>query len=216
MNSLFCDSVPEKTYASMLLFGILITFILIAFFSKLHEFLSKTNHISADTLVVEGWMPDYAIEAAVKEFKEGSYCRMITIGGPIQRGSYLFHFKSFAELAAATLVELGIESEKIVIASSRAASNHRTYDSALQLQQWLKTSNLQIDSFNLFTLGVHSRRSWILFRKVFKTQIKIGVIATMPLHYDYQKWWKSSEGARTVLSELIAYLYVRLSSFNVV
>ena len=161
-------------------------------------------------------MPDYAIEAAAKEFKAGSYCRAITIGGPIQRGSYLCAFKSFAELAAATLIELGIDSEKILIASSSSASNHRTYDSALQLQKWLEDSTLEFDSFNLFTLGVHSRRSWILFRKVFEPQVKIGIIAAKPIHYDSQKWWKSSEGARTVLSELIAYLYVRLSSFEAV
>ena len=58
------------------------------------------------------------------------------------------------------------------------------------------------------------RRSWILFRKVFEPRIKIGVIAAKPLHYDSQKWWQSSEAARTVLLELIAYLYVRLLSFE--
>jgi hypothetical protein len=35
----------------------------------------------------------------------------------------------------------------------------------------------------------------------------MGVIAAPDQTYDQDHWWRSSNGVRTVLSELIAYLY---------
>jgi len=40
--------------------------------------------------------------------------------------------------------------------------------------------------------------------------MEVGIIAAQPLLYDAKSWWNSSEGVRTVVGELIAYLYRRL------
>jgi DUF218 domain len=177
---------------------------------NIHQFLAKNAPIAADILVVEGWLPDYAIEAAMHEFRSGNYLQLVTIGGSIPRGSYLFPYKTFAELAAATLIAIGLESQYLLVVPYNTKGASRTYDSATDLKEWLLLTDLQINSINLLTLGTHSRRSWILFKKAFEPQVKIGVITIDPLHYDPQQWWKSSEGSRTVLSEFIAYLYTRL------
>jgi len=58
------------------------------------------------------------------------------------------------------------------------------------------------------SLGVHARRSWFLFGKMFSS-VNVGVIAISPNEYDTSRWWLSSEGVRNVISESIAYLYAR-------
>ena len=64
-------------------------------------------------------------------------------------------------------------------------------------------------SFNVLTLGVHARRSRLLFRKAFGSDLPIGVIAVQNREYDPVRWWSSSEGAKEVISEGVAYLYAR-------
>jgi hypothetical protein len=201
---------------------ILTTFVSIAAgafaIAKIHPFLAKNAPLEADILVVEGWLPDYALEAAMNEFKQGSYRQLVTIGGSIPRGSYLIQYKTFAELAAATLTAMGFETKNLLAISHNAAYNaesiSRTDDSATELKQRLLSSDLQVSSFNLMTLGTHSRRSWMLFRKSFEPQIHIGIIAVEPRHYDPRRWWQSSEGTRTILSEFIAYVYICLLSIR--
>lgn len=182
--------------------------------ANVHSFLAKNTPIDTDILVVEGWLPDYALKAAMMEFGQGSYRQLITIGGSIPRGFHLSEYKTFAELAAATLKAMGLETKDVLAAAHNDISDSRTYDMATDLKQFLFLTNQEISSFNLVTLGTHSRRSWILFRKSFGYRVKIGVIAIEPLHYDPLKWWQSSEGCRTVLSEFIAYIFTRLLSIN--
>ena len=181
---------------------------------NIHAFLAKNSPIKADVLVVEGWLPDYAIRSAATEFKNGSYQKLITIGGSLPRGFYLSEYQNFAELAAATLVAIGVEPVHIFIVADPSQSPGRTSSSAAILARWLSTSNLQITALNLFTLGTHSRRSWLLFKKILAPQISIGIISVEPLNYNPKSWWHSSEGFRTVISELLAYLYVRISTLK--
>jgi len=43
-------------------------------------YLSKTEHVNANILIVEGWLPDYDIEMAYKEFQKNDYKFIITTG----------------------------------------------------------------------------------------------------------------------------------------
>ena len=63
-------------------------------------------------------------------------------------------------------------------------------------------------SIDIVSIGVHARRSWVLFEKAFSS-VDVGVIAIKPIRYDTTRWWLSSEGVRNVISESIAYLYAR-------
>jgi hypothetical protein len=42
-------------------------------FNYLSGFLSKSEQVNANILIVEGWLPEYALEMAVKEFQKGTY-----------------------------------------------------------------------------------------------------------------------------------------------
>jgi hypothetical protein len=175
---------------------------------QLHSFLAKNAPVAADVLVVEGWLPDAALQSAAMEFQQGAYQQLITIGSLIPRGVYLSEYGNFAELAAATLITIGVDPARIAIIADSSSTPDRTANAAILLDRWLTTSELQRTSLNLFTLGTHARRSWLLFDRQLSPQISVGIIAREPLNYEPQSWWRSSEGVRTVIAELLAYLYV--------
>lgn len=177
--------------------------------THIHSFLAPSNPIQAEVLVVEGWIPDFALKKAMTEFHRGGYQKLITTGLPLERGFYLAQYKTFAELAAATLIELGFDRDKLVVVPAPNAIKNRTIASAVALHQWIDNSNLKISAINLFTFDVHARRSWLIFRQALAPKIKVGVIAVEPLAYSPKQWWISSEGVRAVIGEAIAYIYAR-------
>ena len=48
-------------------------FLLKPAFSYLSGYLSKSEKVKADILVVEGWLPQYAIEMAYNEYQKNKY-----------------------------------------------------------------------------------------------------------------------------------------------
>ncbi|MGH8001887.1 MAG: ElyC/SanA/YdcF family protein [Brasilonema sp.] len=175
--------------------------------THIHSFLAVTSPIKADALVVEGWLTDKALQQAFTEFSSSSYRQIFTTGIPVERGYYLAEYKNYAEIAAATLKKLGVPKEKLVVLATPDVIKDRTHASAVALYHWLSTSNAQLTSVNLFTDDAHARRSWLIYKQVLAPKIKVGVIAANPSNYDQKKWWVSSEGVRTVISETIAYVY---------
>ncbi|MBN4005526.1 ElyC/SanA/YdcF family protein [Nostoc sp. LPT] len=193
----------------------LIVYLIFFTITHVHSFLAVTSPIqSAEVLIVEGWLPDYAIEEALTEFQNGSYHQIITTGGTLGKGSYLTGYKNFADVSADTFIKLGLEAEKVVAVPTPFVVKDRSYASAAEFERWLSNSNLKIESINLFSLDVHARRSWFLFKKILTPQINVGVIAATTQDYNPNKWWGSSEGVRTVLDESIAYLYARFLNWK--
>ncbi|MGI8499739.1 MAG: ElyC/SanA/YdcF family protein [Hassallia sp.] len=183
--------------------------------SHLYPFLAVTSPIKADILVVEGWVTDYAIEQAFSEFKSGSYRQIFTTGGPVEKGFYLVEYNNFAAIAGATLKKLGMQPEKVTVVPARDVIKDRTHASAIALRQWLANSKFPIKSMNLLTSDAHARRSWLIYQQVLAPKIKVGIIAAKPLNYNPNKWWTSSEGVRTVTSEIIAYFYALFVNWGI-
>lgn len=61
----------------LFLSGIILFYPSVIFFSK---YLSKTEKVEANLLLVEGWMPPYALKMAAEEFINGDYDYLITTG----------------------------------------------------------------------------------------------------------------------------------------
>jgi hypothetical protein len=65
---------------------ILISFLLLGYlfskpaFNYLSGYLSKSELVKANILIVEGWLPEYALDLAFKEFKKNDYDYIITTG----------------------------------------------------------------------------------------------------------------------------------------
>jgi hypothetical protein len=170
---------------------------------------------NAEVLVIEGWLPDYAVKEALARFRRGSYRQIVTTGIPIERGCYLSEYKNYAELAAATLKTLGLESDKIVPVPTPEVRKDRTYASAIAFKQWLANTNTPIQSIDVLTLDLHARRSWLLYRQALaSTNTQVGIIATPPIDYDPKYWWRYSAGVRKMINESVAYVYARFINWN--
>jgi hypothetical protein len=137
----------------------------------------------------------------------------MTIGPPLSEGHYLYQYKSFAEMAAATLLVLGFDSDKIVTVQTPNVHINRTNSSAIALREWIANSELKIESINLYTFDVHSRRNWQSFKQI-APNIEVGVIVLEPKSYDPQNWWMSSAGVKAIISETIAYIYASLVGWS--
>jgi len=184
-------------------------FVLVLIILFVHPFLAPTKPVGGDILVVEGWLPDYALEKVKKRFQQGSYQLLVTTGAKIDVGYHLSEYKTWAELAASTLKNLDFPEDKMMTAPAhKNIKRDRTYHSILAVQRRLNKEGFNEASIDIVSLGAHARRSWFLSEKIFSS-VNVGVIAISPNEYDVPRWWLSSEGVRNVISESIAYLYAR-------
>ena len=176
---------------------------------KIHSFLAVNRPIKADVLIVEGWLRDYALQRVAEDYKRYGYKRVLVTGGRLDRGEYLSEYKTFAALAEASLKKMGVPQNAIVILPTPYTLKDRTYNSSLEVRDWLGKHS-QYTRANIFTVGIHARRSYQVFRKVLPEKIHLGIVSVSYDEYDPASWWKSSIGARWVMSEQIAYIYYKL------
>jgi hypothetical protein len=181
--------------------------------SHIHPFLAQNNPIQAEILVVEGWLPDYALRGAVDEFRSNNYRLVITTGGLLEQGHFLSRHRSNAELAAETIKSLGLNEESVVAVPAGRVKHDRTYESALALKRWLVESRTSLKCLNLYSLGPHARRSQLLFQRALGDNIAVGIIASDIRDYDPEHWWEYSSGVTRVIGEVINYCYARFFFF---
>jgi hypothetical protein len=144
---------------------LLITVLLIAMIAgvlTVHPFLAPNHPIPDGILVIEGWGPDYALQAAAEEFNRGHYDRLYVTGGPLEHGGPLSEYKSFAELGAATLLKLGLTTNIVQAVPAPLVQQDRTYNSSLALRQYLDEHSIPHPALNLISMGPHARRSLII------------------------------------------------------
>lgn len=187
---------------------LVILFLLIfIFLTTIYSFLAITKPEDSSVYIVEGWVPDYCLETVYKKYKSRSISLIFVTGGPLEQGSFLKEYKSFAGLGAVSLKKLGIPDSLIIEVSSPYVQKDRTYTSALSLKKWFSIHKKNLSKINVITLGVHSKRSQILFQKAFSSSLKIGVISIPDRDYNPSTWYLSSLGLKTVLIEIISYIY---------
>ena len=174
------------------------------------SFLSPTVRVEADVLVVEGWLPDYALKDAVEEFHRGKYRYVITAGSPLLSGYYLSDRKTSADLAAETLIKVGMSSNSIVRAPGPLVLRGRSLAHAKAVAAWLETHDPLAKGINVYTIGVHSRRTWMTFKAVSNGRFPVGVIAHPDAAFDLNRWWTSSEGIKAITTEGLGYLWMFL------
>jgi uncharacterized SAM-binding protein YcdF (DUF218 family) len=176
-----------------------------------YRFLAVTDRTNTNALVVEGWVHEYAIRAAINEFNAGHYEHMFTTGGPIVgMGGYTNDYNTSASVGAGRLKAEGFSPNNIQMVPSRVSDRDRTYNAGRALRNWFTEHHVTVHGINVITEDVHARRTRLLFQKALGDDIKVGVIAAPNPDYDPKYWWRYSDGVREVIGESIAYAYARL------
>ncbi len=66
-----------------LVLATIISFGLYGCVANLYDFQAVTNRVDSDTMVVEGWIHEYATRLAAEEFRQANYRLLPTTGGPV-------------------------------------------------------------------------------------------------------------------------------------
>jgi uncharacterized SAM-binding protein YcdF (DUF218 family) len=177
---------------------------------NIYPFLAISHRTNASVLVVEGWVHEYSIRAALNEFRTGSYDRVFTTGGPVAgSGRYINDYNTSASVGADLLKKYGLPDNCLQMVPSRVMGRDRTYGSAIALANWFRDHHMAVSGINIVTEDLHARRTRLLFQEALGKNVAIGVIAIPSPDYDAKRWWCYSEGVENVVSECAAYLYAK-------
>ncbi len=139
--------------------------VLIFFLISIHGFLAVSNPVGEGVLVVEAWIPAKALEESAMVFNSGRYRCLAIVGGPMQgSGSKSNDPSTWADLAVSRLEKLGFDTKKVVQINVPAVSSGRTLAGATAVKRWLGSSRISVCCVDVFTVGAHARKSWILER----------------------------------------------------
>ena len=191
-----------------LLLILLIGCLLFGATARLYPFLAQHHPVvNAEMFIVEGWLSDAELKEAAKAIRPGQI--VITTDGPLSHGQKILQYDNYAELATVRLIDMGIPAGTIVTVPSPDTRHDRTYLSAQLTRRKLEELGLFGKSANLYTVGAHARRSYLLFHHVFGKDYPLGIIAVSPPDYHLEHWYRYSEGVKHVLTEFIAWIYVQ-------
>jgi hypothetical protein len=175
---------------------------------SVHDFLAVHSPVETRVLVLEGWVPRYALTGYVAQVF-GDYDKIYTTGGPtLADRNSRNDSDTYASVAQSRLVRVGVPAAMIQYVPGWEVRRDRTFASALSLRKWGETNGVKFTAFNLVTLGPHARRSRLLYEKAFP-EAKVGIIPLTNEEYDADHWWRYSEGVKETMSETLAYLYSR-------
>jgi len=179
----------------------------------IHPFLALDRPVASDILVVEGWVPDYALKRGLDLSVMQKSRYLLLSGGTVRGEINPERGDTYAHMAMQRLQRIGGDLRHVHPVPSPELLpepvRDRTYTQALSVKKWLKDQGVSVLAINVLTVGPHARRSRLLFQMAFGPQVKVGVIAVVDREYNPRAWWRYSEGVKEVLSEAAAYLYAR-------
>lgn len=163
----------------------------------------------ARTLVVEGWLGRGEVLQAAALVRGGRYERVLTTGGPIDPEIDAGGWHTFAQRAAALLRAEGVATVPVIAVPAPASAQDRSYLSAVMVREWAQRGGTPLTAVDLFSAGVHARRSWLIYRMALGDAVEVGVLAARPTDHDARRWWTSSEGAKTTIGEALSLAWTK-------
>src|SRR5205823_11161966 len=98
------------SWRGRLILAFVVVLISVLGFRSLYPFLAITHRANANILVVEGWIHEYGIRAAVTEFRSSHYEHVFATGGPVVgSGGYINDFYTSASVGRSEERRVGKE-----------------------------------------------------------------------------------------------------------
>ncbi len=178
---------------------------------RLHTFLAIDEPVGARILVVEGWLTRSQLDQAIDLVRRDGHELVLTTGGPIEDDfDRPDAADTYADRARRYIVSRGVAAGSVVAVPAPASARDRSFLNALMVREWVTRSGVDVDSIDVFSSGVHGRRSRALHRLALGPEVRIGIFTARPTTYDLDAWWQTSAGAKDVLAETIAWLWTEL------
>ena len=109
----------------------------------------------ARTLIVEGWLDEDGLDAAIAVIARGRYERVVASGGPIDSWREGQRWPTYAERAADYLRRHGVTAIPVVAVAAPESMQDRTFVSAVVVRDWLRRQAMRRRRRSL--LGQRSR-----------------------------------------------------------
>lgn len=173
----------------------------IAFVRFAHPFLAIDAPVPADILVIEGWLPEYAMERTVAEVRRGNYRRVIIPGMVPDDDRVPDHVSISNRLEAA-----GVSPDRIIVITIPAIRWNRTSTMARAVRNRLVELDVVPKGVNIITLGPHARQSLLAYSRMLGPGIATGVINFPKSEYDPGRWWASPAGVHKTTTHFAGWL----------
>ena len=181
----------------------------LADFLTLHDPAHGRDGRGAATLVVEGWLGKSDLDQAIAVFRAGHYQRILTTGGPIYTWEEGIAWKSYAERGASYLQAKGFGPAVVTALPAPASAQDRTYLSAVMVRDWARQAGIDLGAIDVFSAGVHVRRTRLLYRMALGPAVEVGAISSAPDGFDARRWWSNSNDTKTVVGEGLALMWTK-------
>jgi hypothetical protein len=175
--------------------------VLMAFVRFAHPFLAVNAPVPADTLVIEGWMPEYAMDRTIAEIRRGNY-QTVIISGMASTGDR----PPVPEMIRDRVKAAGIPPERIVVVVIPAARWNRTSSMARAVRDRIAELRVVPSGVNVVTLGPHARQSLLAYSRMLGPGIPTGVINFPKAEYDPARWWASIAGIQKTTAHFVGWL----------
>jgi hypothetical protein len=208
MNSSKSGPAAWPAWTRWILLFLVLVLSLAVFLVNAHRFLAVTSRVpDADILVVEGWSADVVGKAAVIEFKEGNYQRLLisSLRGDTGPGEKA---KNGPKTSIADyMISLGIPEDRIMECSASMTDNHRSATMARGVRDSLRREGIKSKGVNVMAPATHARKTWLVHRRALLPETPVGIIAVLPGVYDPARWWMDRQATKWVLKNYLGLFY---------
>ena len=160
-------------------------------------------------MIIEGWISDGFYRQAAAAFEAGRYDNILVLQASDENEERYVANTAACNDRSEILASYGVSKPLIGTLLYPATERDRTYHAAIAARDWILRHSTK-KSFDVVTIGPHARRSRMMFKKVFGKDFLVGIIALNDPKYDPSHWWRTSEGVRDVIGEVIAYIYAEV------
>ncbi len=171
-----------------------------------HPFLALNQPVEADIMIVEGWVPNYVLAAAAREYHAGHYTRLFISGMDYEPGDPHLAEGSDAAHSAKQLAAMGINPAVVEPCPSRPTAFNRTSHMARTVRDRLLALGLKPRGVNVLTLGPHGRQSLLAYQRMLGADIPVGIITVPKNDYDPSRWWASRAGIYKTTKDFVGWL----------
>jgi hypothetical protein len=140
------------------------------------------------------------------EIPARSHCVFYDINNLKNFTEYEPRFINYADYSAFCLRYLG-HNDSIVALPVLNSNINRTYSCAQSFNKWYLSSSFKGKPVNIVSLGPHSRRTWMTYRRVLGKNADVGIIMVNNEKYNKNNWWKSLYGIKATIHEMASYIY---------